>query len=156
MIEPPPVNGLLAYLGQFAVNLEAALSPAAIDWAWRPAAEEWSLTELVCHLRDVEQEVHQPRFRAVMAQAGAFLPGVSADEWAEEREYWRENGRSALTDFLNARQETQAMLSPLDDTMWQRQGSHSFFGPTSMHELLNLVVKHDQSHWRQVQALLKQ
>lgn len=155
MIEPPPVASLLDQLVQFASRLRDALSGPGLDWTWQPATEEWSLTEVMCHLRDVEKEVHQPRFRAVLAQAGAFLPGVSADEWAETRQYAQENGRAALASFLDARQETHAMLTNLDGSLWQRQGSHSFFGPTSMHELLNLVVKHDQSHWRQVQSLLE-
>ncbi len=155
MLELPPVLSLLERLAQFAAFLAEALASPTVDWAWRPDVEEWSLTEVVCHLRDVEKEVHQPRFRAVLAQEGVFLAGVSADEWAEKRQYWQENGRSALDAFLLARHETHTLLSTLDDAMWQRQGNHSFLGLTSMHELLNLVVKHDQSHWRQVQALLK-
>lgn len=157
MQELPPVASLLAQLTQFAANLRQAALPtdAKIDWQWRPASGEWSLTELVCHLRDVEREVHQWRFRAILAGEGAFLPGVAADEWAAERQYWQEDGHAALNAFLDARLETVALLTPLDETAWQRQGSHSFLGPTSLHELLNLVAKHDQSHWRQAQALLQ-
>ncbi|MCA9932800.1 MAG: DinB family protein [Ardenticatenaceae bacterium] len=156
MLEPPPVRELMMQLKQFADDLQDTLGETAVPWHWRPAEDEWSLTEVICHLRDVELEVHQTRFQAVVTQERAFLPGVSADEWAEPRQYYRQDGPGALRAFLEARQKTVAMLSQLDEAMWQRQGSHAFFGPTTLHELLNLVVGHDQSHWQQVQMLLQE
>lgn len=155
MIAPPPVEELLAQLAQFAADMAQILVQEGVDWQWRPGAQEWSLTELACHLRDVEREVHQPRFRLVLTQVWPFLAGVSADEWASLRGYAREDGHAALEAFLTARAQTVAMLQGLDTAVWQRQGNHAFLGLTTMHELLNLVVKHDHSHWLQAQALLQ-
>lgn len=152
--EPPPIVELLADLARFATAVSQAMTGEAIDWQWRPAPGEWSLTELCCHLRDVEREVHQVRFRSILAANNAFIPGATADDWVLERDYARQNGRLALNEFLRARQETIAMLPSADNPFWQRQGRHSFFGPTTAHELLNLVVKHDKAHWEQLQKLL--
>ncbi|MCA9874084.1 MAG: DinB family protein [Anaerolineales bacterium] len=153
--EPPPVAELLADLKGFATAVSEATAVADIDWHWRPAPAEWNLTELSCHLRDVEREVHQVRFRSMLALDNAFIPGATSDDWVLERGYARQNGRLALQSFLAARQETIAMLPPADDLFWQRQGRHSYFGPTTSHELLNLAVKHDQAHWEQLQKLLQ-
>jgi hypothetical protein len=153
--ETPPVPDLLAQLEAFAAAVARAVAHPETDWQWRPAPAEWSLTELFCHLRDVEREVHQPRFRSLMASDNAFIPGATADDWVVTREYVRQNGRLALQDFLSARQDTVAMLAALPAEYWQRQGRHAFFGPTSAHELLNLAVNHDQAHWEQLQKLLK-
>lgn len=153
--QPPPIAELLADLAEFATAVSLAVADEAVDWQWRPAPVEWSLTELFCHLRDVEREVHQARFRSILAADNAFIPGATADDWVLERDYARQNGRLALNDFLHARQETIAMLPPADYPFWQRQGRHSFFGPTTAHELLNLVVKHDKAHWEQLQKLLQ-
>lgn len=155
MIAPPPVADLLAQLAQFATDLQDALAADDLAWLWRPAPQEWSLTELVCHLRDVEREVHQPRFKLVLARERPFLPGVAPDQWAGPRQYQMENGRNAFHAFIEAREETCALLTNLDAAAWQRQGNHAFFGLTTLQELLNLVVKHDQAHWKQVQALLQ-
>jgi hypothetical protein len=152
--ETPPVAELLDRLQALVTAVTPTLNLPDNDWQWRPAPAEWSLTELCCHLRDVEREVHQPRFRSVMAEENAFLPGVTADEWAISRGYAEENGRLALQEFLAARTETIALLNAVSDNYWQRQGRHAFFGPTSAHELLNLVVNHDQAHWEQMQKLL--
>jgi len=149
-----PIPLLLADLVTFAQDVQRALSDPAVDWQCRPAEGEWCLTEVACHLRDVEREVHQPRFEALLAQENAFLSGAVADSWVEERAYRKQSGPQALAEFLAARQETVALLSDLDEHAWARTGQHAFFGPTTMHELLNLVVQHDKAHWEQVQELL--
>ncbi len=155
MHNPPPVHELLVELAAFPERLQERIVAAAPPaWHHRPTDEDWSLTELVCHLRDVEREVHQPRFRALISQDNAFIAGADPDRWTAERVYQDEDGAAALTVFAAARQQTLALLQPLSEAMWQRRGRHAFFGPTSMHELLNLVVQHDHAHWEQVQKLL--
>jgi hypothetical protein len=156
MQEPPPVATLLDDLRAFPVWLASQLAAPEIDWHCAPAIGEWCLTEVMCHLRDVEQEVHQPRFRAILRRDGAFLPGAVADEWVEERAYHRQNGPMALRRFVELRNDTVALLPAPDSELWQSQGQHSFFGPTTMHELLNLVVQHDAAHRQQVANLLEQ
>jgi hypothetical protein len=154
MQNPPAIDELLAQLAQFGQELERDLSDPTIDWQCRPAEGEWCLTEVACHLRDVELEVHQPRFRALLRADNAFLSGAVADSWVEERRYREQSGPAALADFSAARRETAAMLADLDMALWQRTGQHAFFGPTTLHELLYLVVQHDEAHWEQIQELL--
>lgn len=154
MQSPPPVSELLQLLESMATRVSELLNSEAIDWLWCPGPEEWSLTEVICHLRDVEREVHQVRFRTLISTENAFLPGVSADEWAGPRGYCDQDGRKALVDYLSARYETLSMLNGLEDNMWERQGRHAFLGPTSMHELLFIVIRHDEIHWKQILALI--
>lgn len=153
MQNPPPVPDLLSELATFRDFAAALLTETDRDWSERPTLDEWSLTEIACHMRDVEREVHQSRLRALLREEGAFLPGVDADEWAGPRRYREQNGRVALAEFLDARDETIALLAPLPDDIWARRGQHTFFGPTSMQELVYLAVQHDRVHTRQIQAL---
>lgn len=152
---PPPVATLLKQLAAFPDWLAVQLAVPGIDWHCAPVEGEWCLTEVMCHLRDVEREVHQPRFQALLARDGAFLPGAVADEWVEERAYHLQEGEVALQMFLAARADTLALLPAAGSELWERQGQHSFFGPTTMHELLNLAVQHDQAHREQVDDLLR-
>lgn len=154
MQKPPPVPTLLRRLDAFARDVEQSLSDPIVDWECAPAPGEWCLTEVVCHLRDVEREVHQQRFRSLIEEGETFLPGVVADDWVEERAYREQHGPTALDHFLEARRETLALLRNLEDAAWQRQGQHAFFGPTTLHELLNLAVQHDAAHWEQINHLL--
>lgn len=154
MQEPPSVPYLLEKLQDFATAVSTSLTTTPVDWLWRPNPAEWSLTEVACHLRDVECEVHQVRFRTVLAKDAPFLAGVSSNEWAAPRQYRTQDGHRAVDDFLDARKGTVSMLTVIDESDWERKGSHAYFGLTSMHELLNLVVKHDQAHWEQITRLL--
>jgi hypothetical protein len=154
MQAPPPVNELMNHLTTMARNVRRVETMNGLSWTWRPSESDWSLTEVVCHLRDVEREVHQWRFQALVDKENAFIPGVSADEWAQERRYREQDGPAALDEFIEIRSETIALLQSFSSAMWDRQGRHAFFGPTSMHELLYLVVRHDKLHWTQIQELL--
>lgn len=153
MQNPPPVPDLLGELQSFRDYAALVLADDRRDWFYRSAESEWSLTEIACHLRDVEREVHQSRVRALLLEEGAFLPGVDADQWAIPRNYRAQVGRVALAGFLSARAETIALLSPLPPELWARQGNHTFFGPTSLQELVYLAVQHDRIHARQIEAL---
>jgi len=153
MQDPPPIPVLLAELTAFCREMEAVLTDEDRDWTWRPAADEWSLTEVACHLRDVEREVHQARLEALAAGDDAFLPGVDSDDWARQRNYRAQDGRAALFDFLAARQETIELLTTLPIEIWSRRGQHTFFGPTSTREIVYMAVQHDRNHARQIDAL---
>ncbi len=153
MLNPPPISELMAELRSFHAETGRILADEKRDWSRRPSEEEWSLTEIACHLRDVEREVHQARVRALVAEEGAYLSGVDADEWAGPRGYRAQDGRVALAEFLTDRQETIDILSTLPVEVWNRQGNHTFFGPTSMQEIVYLAVQHDRSHARQNEAL---
>ncbi len=154
MQAPPPVSSLLSQLESMAADVRLSLDRSDLDWLLQPAPGEWSLTEVMCHLRDVESEVHQRRFHMLIEEDNAFIPGVSADEWAGARNYRGQDGPKATEQYLLARQETVALLKSLDGSYWQRQGRHAFLGPTSMHELLHLAVRHDEIHWEQLKELL--
>jgi hypothetical protein len=155
MQAPPPVANLLLQLETMAAQINCHLRTPGLDWAWRPADEHWSLTEIMSHLRDVELEVHQARFRLVMESPNAFIAGVAADEWAAERNYQTNDGPVVREAYLAARRETVEMLRQLPDSAWSRQGEHAFLGPTSLHELLHLVTRHDELHWEQIKEILR-
>lgn len=156
MQDLPPIPTLLDELVAFATAVNQAITTPDIDWDWRPAPAEWTLTELICHLRDVEREVHQVRFRALLTTENPFISGATTDQWVETRHYARQNGRVAADTYLRARAETIAMLPPPDSDLWQRTARHAFLGKTTMHELLNVVVGHDRAHLLQIRELVTQ
>ena len=156
MQAPPPVPNLLMRIATTATNVQNIAAQSGIDWQRRPQEGGWSITEVLCHLRDVEIEVHQKRFEAILGEENAFLPGVSADEWAQERQYQFQDGQLALGEFVSARQMTIGLLQGISDESWTRQGRHAFFGPTTMHEILFLLARHDDIHVEQLRTLVEQ
>ena len=59
--------------------MTAGMDEAA--WLYRPETDQWSVTEILCHLRDVDREVHLPRLQSVIDSEEPFMPGVVADDW---------------------------------------------------------------------------
>jgi hypothetical protein len=150
----PPVPQLLQSLEEFAIRVAELLSDPDLDWQWRPDEDAWSLAEVMCHMRDVEREVHLARYKAVISKEDPFLSGVDSDRWAKARAYRAQDGREAADSFFSLRRQSVEQLRQLDYEQWERTGNHAYFGTTSLHELINLAVQHDLAHWQQIQELL--
>jgi HAD superfamily hydrolase (TIGR01549 family) len=133
-----------------AVLLHACLGKTASELSVRPAEGEWSPGEVLCHLRDVEREVFLPRLQKVTQEDNPFLSGRDTDQWAEERRYIEQDGLQALQDFTQTRMEQLALLEELKPEEWSRSARHAIFGPTRLHELVNITAGHDRLHIRQV------
>ncbi len=118
-------------------------------WTRPPAPAEWCLTEIVCHLRDVEREVNLPRIRRVLAEENPFLARQETDVWVKERRYAVQDGPQALADFTTARKEALGLLDGLGSE-WSRPSRHAIFGPTTLQELVGFVAGHDRAHIQQV------
>jgi FMN phosphatase YigB (HAD superfamily) len=134
-------------------TLTAKLSPEV--WQLRPAADEWSLTEVICHLRDVEKEINLPRLQKISAGNTPLIPGIDSDVWANERNYQAQDGPTALKAFISTRMETLQLLTGLAPADWQKPAQHAIFGPTDLQEIANFIAGHDRLHIRQIYALLQ-
>lgn len=120
------------------------------DWSYRPAAGEWSATEIACHLRDVDAEVNLPRYERIIRGENPFLPGVNSDLWANERDYAQRDGSAALREFMQAREDILRLLEALDESGWNQPARHAIFGPTTLLELVSFTTTHDRNHLQQL------
>ena len=140
-------------------------TPAALDglcrdlpelsWSLQPQPGEWGLTEIACHLRDVEQEVNLPRVRRLLGESNPFISGKDTDPWAEVRGYRYQDGPQALYQFTAARLELITMLENMPPDCWQAPARHAIFGPTTLLEVVSILTAHDRAHIQQVHQTLK-
>jgi len=147
------------YVSQTALTAILKSTPAALDtlsagiskqeWEKRPSDVEWSLTEIICHLCDVDREINLPRLQKVCKEDNPFLPGISADPWAEEREYNLEDGPTALKEFIEVRTDLLDFISCFSPQDWQKPAQHAIFGPTDITELTSFITTHDRVHIHQ-------
>lgn len=126
----------------------------ASEWAVRPARGEWSLVEVLCHLRDNEREVNQPRLELMMTEEEPFVAASNTSDWADSRGYIRQDGNAAFKEFLTARLATLETLKSLPEEAWERKARHSVFGPTTLLELVGFMATHDRIHIQQIWKLL--
>ncbi len=118
-----------------------------------PADGEWSVVEVLCHLRDTDLEVHQPRLQSYQAQESPFFVGIQPDAWANERPYKFTRYADALQGWLAARLQTLELLGQMTESDWQKTARHAQFGPTKLFEYLQIIAEHDRTHLRQLSAL---
>jgi FMN phosphatase YigB (HAD superfamily) len=143
-------NALLAVLRSTPAALSTLCDQRRINLSKRPAPGEWSPSEVLCHLRDVDSEVNLPRLKKVINESNPFLSGQDTDPWAETRNYQLQDGMQALNDFTKARMEVLGLLVNLTPDDWNRRARHAIFGPTNLRELVNILAGHDILHVQQV------
>jgi FMN phosphatase YigB (HAD superfamily) len=122
----------------------------SLDWSQQPQPDAWCLTEIACHLRDVEREVNLPRLRKIIQEDNPFIPGVDSDTWADERGYIDQDGPRAFEEFVAARIESLEILDQLGKTHWKRPVRHAIFGPTDLKEIIQIMAGHERLHGRQI------
>lgn len=136
-------------------NFTTSLDPQ--KWNQRPKKGEWNLTEILCHLRDVDQEVNLPRIHAILDGSNPFIPGAVTDPWVDERNYASECGTDVLDGFIKIRTEVTRLLDSIDQLDWNSSARHAIFGPTTLLEMVNFIAIHDRTHikqiWQTIQSL---
>lgn len=149
-------KALLAVLKSTAAAMQTlGMSLTDRQWFARPEPKEWSLTEIFCHLRDVDREVNIPRMEKIATGEVPFLAGINTDTWIEERNYSAENGPTALKEFVAVRTQLIALLESMPESNWQQPARHAIFGPTNLQELVSFITTHDRSHVQQCQAAVR-
>jgi FMN phosphatase YigB (HAD superfamily) len=124
------------------------------EWVNEPTPSDWALTEIVCHLRDTEREIHHAQIK-LFDQVDPFIPRPDTSVWAKQRKYLNENGRDALDQFAIARLETISLLKNVQDGSWFRRARHAIFGPTNFVEVAGFMADHDRMHIQQAWKTLR-
>jgi FMN phosphatase YigB (HAD superfamily) len=137
-----------AVLSGLTHNLEASA------WSHKSKSETWSLTELICHLRDTEREIHLMQLKLFEEQSEPFIPRPETDVWASQRDYLHENGPSVRREFAAARRETIQSLRKMHPKDWERKARHAIFGPTNFLENTGFMAEHDRMHIQQAWHIL--
>ena len=123
--------------------------------ARRPDAKNWAAKEVVCHLRDTE-EAFGARFEQILAmETDPKLGGPSADRWAEERQYLRNDATEAAGAFRKRREETLATLRGLTPAQWNKGAIHPVRGRMTIDTFLTLMAWHDDNHLDQLTRALE-
>ena len=138
----------------------------------RPEPKSWSATEILCHLRDVE-ELFQTRFHTILALDEPVILVLGADaqqlapwrfvgnhpldpaEWAEDRQYARHDPRDALRAFERRRAEVVTFLRGLSDGEWQRVGIPLGRGRLPLGQWVASLAGHDDNHLAQLDRALE-
>ena len=119
---------------------------------WKPAADRWSILEVVNHLHDEECEDFRTRLDGILHHPGQPLPPIDPPRWAIERKYNERDMQESLGRFLEARRMSLQWLRDLNNPNWEQ--SHQLpHGPIQAGDILASWAAHDFLHVRQLSKL---
>jgi hypothetical protein len=150
-----------ATLEAFPAQLErhyAAFPPEFVHWtppAWDGVpSEPFTALEQICHVRDIEIEGYQQRFRRTLSENEPFLPSIDSEAVARQRDYGAAHAADVLAEFRAARGATMQLLRSVDARQLERRAIFEGYGAVSLRGLIHYLCSHDQQHLAGLQWLL--
>ncbi len=151
---PPALMALLRGHAAALHTITTRLDPPSR--AHSPTRIDLTLNETLCHLRDVEAEVHLPRLQLILRTPEPFLSAIDTDRWIQERNYRRQDALEAFHSFVAARGDLLRHLESLDGSDWQLPARHALLGPTTLAEMVRVITDHDRLHLASLRLSLPQ
>jgi hypothetical protein len=151
----------LTALAEFPAALErhyAAFPREHVHWA--PASwdgvpsEPFTALEQICHVRDIEVDGYQVRFRRTLEETQPFLPAVDSERLVIERDYAHADAARVFAEFRAARAETLGLLQSVAPEHFARPAQFDGYGPVTLSGLVHFLCSHDQQHLAGLQWLL--
>jgi hypothetical protein len=121
----------------------------------RGEEEDWSVVEVICHLRDSEEASLQ-RTRLMRDQTKPMLAARDPAKLAIELNYASTSLDSALSAFLKFRVNHLQELTALSAEQWERTGEHPAVGQITISGMIAHLVAHDAIHLAQISRQLNQ
>lgn len=118
-------------------------------WMQHPDPEEWSIMQIVCHLKESEQAVQRPRLQRILNENNPFLADPNPPP-GPEHPPCDDDGYRVAGEFVRERMKTLQFLGSLDAEHWHRPARHSVFGPTTLLEMALFTAQHDRLHLDQL------
>ncbi len=119
----------------------------------RPAADKWSVAELLAHLADAEIAASW-RYRQMIEHSGCPLAQYDQDLWNKLGNNASRPPADALQLFRLLRQANFRMFEQLTPEQWRCYGVHAERGEMTVRDLALQIAGHDVNHVEQVRKIV--
>ena len=151
---PMTIHSIITELEKNKLVFQQMLEDVPVEMRkWKPAADQWCLLELLCHLYDEEREDFRARTKRTLEHPELPLAPFDPVAWVTERQYMEQDYNQKLIAFLEERTQSISWLKGLKDPDWNHAGQHSSLGPLSAQLFLKNWLVHDFIHIRQIMRL---
>ena len=120
---------------------------------WRPAPDEFSIHEVVCHCADSETNA-AARIRYLIAEQEPLILGYDPLTWARTFDYHSHPLEAALATIEAVRTNTAPLVRRLPEEAWQKVGNHTESGRYTAMDWLTIYAEHLEEHVRQIEQNL--
>jgi hypothetical protein len=117
---------------------------------YRPAEGEYSIKEIVGHLKDLSEVWHK-RLYTITSLTDPRWPSFNGEESVRTHNYQEANVQTLIASIRDTRDRTADMLSRCVD--WTRLGQHPELGRRSLRQWGEFVVAHDKEHIASIKSL---
>ena len=119
----------------------------------RPAADKWSVSEIVAHLGDAEIVIAF-RMRVILGAPGTPIAAYDQDSWVTSGHYKKRDPRKSVEQFRVVREANLALLKSLTSEQWKHYGMHSERGQETIEHIVRMTAGHDMNHLQQIERIL--
>ncbi|HEX2911439.1 MAG TPA: DinB family protein [Chloroflexia bacterium] len=141
---------VLLHLQEISKELEEELDNTLEEDAnFNAAPGEWSVKEIVCHLRDAEH-IYYRRLQQMLEDDEPFLRAFNPDELASERDYQAADWGEAVAAFKENRATNLNLLTELRPVQWLKGAIHQERGHITVHDIAEALVQHSTDHLEQI------
>ena len=121
--------------------------------SWKPSDLDWSILEVICHLRDEEREDFPFRIRHLFSGSKDKWTPILPTKWVLDRNYIADDLHKALDGYLSERSNNIDWLKSVSAADWDVKYTQEPLEGLSAGNLLAAWTVHDLLHIRQINEL---
>jgi len=111
--------------------------------------DQWSIVEVVCHLRDAEERSLE-RTRRMRDEGCPTLLGYDEQELAAQGRYREQSLAAVVPAFIALREEHVRELEALNTDQWSSPAIHNQMGELTIQTITHHMAFHDAIHLAQI------
>jgi len=151
LLSPAPMQAPISMLEKTPGLLEILLRDLPVDTLeWKPAAERWSIAEVLGHLVMIEK-LYEQRARRIVLEDSPALPKYEPPAGGQPQK----SARQHMEEFVPLRRAFVFYLHSVPSASAGRTGQHAELGTISLSQMLHELANHDLGHLRQISELYR-
>jgi hypothetical protein len=122
-----------------------------------PAAGEWSVNEVLAHLRACNEVWGGYYMMTILAQDHPTIKAVNPRTWIKNTDYLEQPFSSSLRAFTRQRKRLLAVLEPLPPRDWSRTNTLVGAGKPlqqTLHSHADGLARHERAHIKQIERIV--
>jgi hypothetical protein len=121
----------------------------------RPAEGEWSVTEILAHVRNVVMLAYGQRIRRLFVETEPQFVDYDEGRYLRSADWRPLPAGESLDMILAEHRQIAALLRTLPDEAWSRAGYHPESGELTIEYLAQRIAEHADEHQRQIAETLR-
>jgi hypothetical protein len=150
-----PTDQILSILKESSprlAELTSGIAPAQLHTP--PTTSEWSVNEVLAHLRACDDVWGSYYIMTILAQDKPTIKARNPRTWIKNTNYLEQDFQSSLRAFTKQRRKLLAVLEPLSPKDWARTNTLIGAGKPLQQTLLSHadgLARHERAHLRQIE-----